>query len=367
MTNSSNIIISGGGTGGHLFPAIAIKDQLVKSNPKFNIHFVGSIYGIEYKTLPQNGLKHTLLPISGLQRQINFTSIYKNFLIPYRLIKSKFLIKNLFTELQPKLVIGTGGYASALPLMEGIKRNIPVIIQEQNAFPGITTRWFSKKADKVFIAFKEAQNFIEKKCILSGNPVRDGIDKGDREKGFNNFSLNNNMKTILIFGGSQGSLFINQKINKIIKDLSQQKIQFIWQTGSKHYEKFKEFETNTVKILPFIENMANAYAISDLVICRSGAITCSELTYCGKPSILIPLKNSAGNHQLKNAESLSSKGAALTIEESSFSKIEFKKIIKNLVHSESKLKKMNANSIKLKYSNAATQISNYALSLIKNV
>ena len=367
MPNEINIIISGGGTGGHLFPAIAISDQLLKSNPKFNVHFVGSIYGIEKKTLPRNKLNYTLLPISGFQRQINLKSIYKNFMLPYRLIKSKLLIKNLFKELKPKLVIGTGGYASALPLMEGIQRGIPLIIQEQNAFPGITTRWFSRKADKVFIAFKEAQNHIDKKCILTGNPVRSNIDKGNREQGLKSFSFKNNIKTVLIFGGSQGSLFLNKIISKIIESLCIHEIQFLWQTGQNHYQEFKKFENKIVKVLPFIDNMANAYAVSDLVISRSGAITCSEIAHCGKPSILFPLKNSAGNHQLKNAKSLSKVGAALVIEEDTVNEEKLKNLIKNLIKSESKLKKMSANSIRLRYPNAASHISNSALELLKNV
>ena len=265
------------------------------------------------------------------------------------------------------MVIGTGGYASALPLREGIKRNIPVIIQEQNAFPGITTRWFSNKADKVFIAFKEAQNFIEKKCILIGNPVRVEIDKGISKEGFKKFSLSGKKKTILIFGGSQGSLFINEIISKIINSLSKQNIQFLWQTGPNHFKKFMKFENEHIKVLPYIDNMANAYSVSDLVICRSGAITCSELAYCRKPSILIPLKSSAGNHQLKNAKSLSENGAAVMVEERAFDESGFVELIKNVINSEKKLKKMASNCKKLRHSDAVNKISKSALELIGNV
>lgn len=364
MPDNLNIIISGGGTGGHLYPAIAIRDQILKDDPRLNIHFVGSDYGIEKKTFAQKGYQHTLLPIRGFQRQFNFSSLYKNSFLPYKLIKSNFMIKKLYSELKPKLVIGTGGYASAIPLREGIKRNIPVIIQEQNAFPGITTRWFSNKASKVFIAFKEAQDFIEKKCILIGNPVRNDINKGDPQKGFQKFSLCEERKTVLIFGGSQGSLFINEIISKIIYPLSKFNIQFLWQTGPMHFKKFKKFENDMVKVLPYIDNMANAYAVSDLVVCRSGAITCSELTYCGKPSILLPLKGSAGNHQLKNAKSLSKNGAAIMIEEVLVSESKLKKLIINIINSEVKLKKMSLNCKKLRYPDAVTKISKSALELI---
>ena len=367
MRDNLNIIISGGGTGGHLYPAIAIRDQIVKDEPKLNVHFVGSDYGIEKETLPQKGFKHTLLPVRGFQRQLNFSSFCKNSTLPYKLIKSNFIVKKLYSELKPKLVIGTGGYASALPLREGIKRNIPVIIQEQNAFPGITTRWFSNKADKVFIAFKEAQNFIEKKCILIGNPVRVEIDKGISKEGFKKFSLSGKKKTILIFGGSQGSLFINEIISKIINSLSKQNIQFLWQTGPNHFKKFMKFENEHIKVLPYIDNMANAYSVSDLVICRSGAITCSELAYCRKPSILIPLKSSAGNHQLKNAKSLSENGAAVMVEERAFDESGFVELIKNVINSEKKLKKMASNCKKLRHSDAVNKISKSALELIGNV
>ena len=367
MNQSTNIIISGGGTGGHLFPALALGDEILKIDSKINIHYVGSLYGIEKDTLPNKNLTHTLLPISGLNRQISFTSIWKNLVLPYRIIKSKRVVKKLFNLISPKLVIGTGGYASALPLSEGIKRKIPTIIQEQNAFPGITTRWFSNNVSKIFIAFNEAQEFIDKKCILSGNPVRTELNKGSRNNSLKKFSLNGNKKIILIFGGSQGSLYLNNITRKILDDLYNLDIQLIWQTGPKLYQNYKDHQNDLVKVIPFIDNMADAYAASDLVISRSGAITCSEITYCGKPSILFPFKASAGDHQTKNAESLSKKGAAIVFKENEIDDVDLIHTIKNLMSSNDKLEQMSNASLKLSLPNAVKQISLEAIRLIQNV
>jgi len=361
------VVIAGGGTGGHLFPAIALGEEITKIKTNLKIHYIGSIYGIEKNVLPKRNLTHTLLPITGLQRNLSFTSAYKNFLLPFRIIKSKNEIKKLFQSINPGLIIGTGGYASAIPLNEGVKRSIPIVIQEQNAFPGITTRMFSSKAAKTFIAFKEAQKFINSKCILRGNPIRESINNGSREDGLKSFDLNTEKLTLLIFGGSQGSYFINSIVKMAINELKKLNIQIIWQTGPLHYNDFSNYECETVKVVPFIENMADAYAVSDLVIARSGAITCSELTYCGKPSILFPFKAAAGDHQSKNAMALSRKGAALVLDEKKNNKNDLIDAISNIILSNETLKKMKSSSLSMSSPNSAYKIAEEALSVMQNV
>jgi len=366
MDRSMNIIISGGGTGGHLYPALAIGDEIMFRHPLANIHYVGSKFGIEKEVLPVKNVNHSLLSIRGFQRSLNLGSIGKNLLLPGRLIASIGKIKSLFDSLQPDLVIGTGGYACALPLREAFRIGLPTLIQEQNSYPGVTTRWFADKADKVCIAFEEAQSYIKKKCILAGNPVRKEIRLGNREIGLSQFGFSPDKKTLFLFGGSQGSLALNQAMDQMIQSFSISDTQVIWQTGKTHYGHYRHHENELCKVRPFIEDMANAYAASDLVLSRSGAITCSELTVCGKPSILIPFPAAAADHQTKNALSLAEHGAASLIPENDLIPEHTANLIQNMLDQETQLKEMAAASLKLGKPNATSEIVNHAMELIQS-
>ena len=364
MYKPINIIISGGGTGGHLFPALAIGDELQIQRPDIFIHYIGSKFGIEKEVLPIKNVQHSLLPIRGFQRRFNLKSLGKNILLPIRIISSLSKTRKLFNQIKPQLVIGTGGYASALPLRESIRRSIPTLIQEQNSFPGITTRWFSKGASKICIAFEESQAMIKNKCILTGNPIRHDINTGVRELGLKRYGFEKNKKTLLLFGGSQGSLALNQMMDKIVTNLSISSTQVIWQTGKKFFDNYKHNESDSVRVEPFINNMADAYAASDLVISRAGAITCSELTVCGKPSILIPYPSAAGNHQEKNANALADNGAAIIINEDQIISQDLALLIKNLLNNNKKLNDMADFSKKLGKPDATAIIVKQALRLL---
>ena len=359
-----NIIISGGGTGGHLYPALAIGDEISVRYPQANIHYVGSTFGIEKEVLPVKNVNHSLLPIRGFQRSLNLESMGKNLLLPGRLISSIGIIKSLFDSIQPDLVIGTGGYACALPLREATRNGIPTLIQEQNSYPGLTTRWFANKADKVCIAFEEAQSYIKKKCILAGNPVRKEIRFGNKDMGLSQFEFSPDKKTLFLFGGSQGSLALNQAMDRMIQSFSISNTQVIWQTGKSHYTNYRHHENELCKVRPFIDDMANAYAASDLVLSRSGAITCSELTVCGKPSILIPFPAAAADHQTKNAEALAEHGAATLIAENDLIPEHTANLIQNMLDQEIQLKEMADASLKLGKPNATSEIVNHAMELI---
>ena len=337
------ILITGGGTGGHLFPALAIGEEIKRRNKKAKIHYVGSLFGLESKVYPIKDVIHTLIPIRGFQRNFNLKSIIKNLFLPFNIILSIFKIRSLINKFSPQIIIGTGGYASAIPIFIGSKINPPpyIVLQEQNSFPGLTNRFFSNKAKYIYTAFSEADKFLNSKTILMGNPIRNGIELGNYNNALNFYKFKKNRKTIFLFGGSQGSSFLNILIKKIIPKLSTLNIQILWQTGDKEYLKYKKNNTTTTKVIPFIHNMADAYSISDLIICRSGALTLSEITICGKPSILIPLPNSAANHQLKNAQVLEKKGAALIMEEKKIKSNVFYNIILNLLKNNKKLKKMS--------------------------
>ena len=341
--HSQRIIIAGGGTGGHLFPAIAIGEEIKDRFPNAEIHFIGSKFGLESKVFPVKDLLHTLLPISGLQRSFNISNILKNITLPFKIFKSLFKVNSLYKEFKPSLVIGTGGYASAIPLMVAQLKNpkITIILQEQNSFPGLTTRWFSKNADLICSSFDISKEINNERIVTTGNPIRNNIINGDKKLAINEFQLSIKKRTIFIFGGSQGSRFLNDSLSKIIKKINFKNIQILWQTGDKDYQKYKNLSNKNLRVVPFINDMASAYSLSDLVVCRSGALTLSEITACGKPSILIPFAAAAGNHQFKNAETLSKKGASILIEEKDLNSKTLLLNINNLINNEDRLKSMS--------------------------
>ena len=341
--DKTKIIIAGGGTGGHLFPAIAIGEEIKERIPDAEIHFIGSTFGLESKVFPVKDLIHTLLPIRGLQRSINIRNILKNLFLPFRIIRCLIKVSSIYKDFKPRLVIGTGGYASAVPLFVAVTQNpkIPIILQEQNSFPGITTRWFAKKSSLICSAFNVFKDVPDNEVILTGNPIRSTILNGKKEIAIKDFNLSENKKTLFIFGGSQGSRFLNDSLLKIVRKINFKNIQIIWQTGDKDFRKYKSLINKNLKIVPFINDMASAYALSDLVVCRSGALTLSELTACGKPSILIPFAAAAGNHQLKNAIALEKNKAAVIIEEKDLSTQILLSTINNLINNDATLKKMS--------------------------
>ncbi len=369
ILDNYKIIIAGGGTGGHLFPAIAIGEEIKERLPNAQIHFVGSVFGLEAKVYPVKDLLHTLLPIRGLQRGFNIDSLLKNLILPIRLIKSLFRVRQLFIDFSPNLVIGTGGYASAMPLLIATRQNpsVPIVLQEQNSYPGLTTKWFSKKASLICLAFNIYNNKSNEKVILTGNPIRNNIFNGDKLLAIKQYGLVENKKTIFIFGGSQGSAFLNKSIASVVNNFNHNSIQILWQTGDKEYQIYKKYIKESIKIVPFINDMANAYALSDLVICRSGALTLSEITICGKPSILIPFAAAAGNHQLKNAKTLFDAGAGIIIEEKNLNSNNLLNTINKLLTDKEKLNRMSIAAKNLGSPNATQTIVDNIMKVRINV
>jgi len=352
------ILIAGGGTGGHLFPALAIGEEIHRRDPNAKIHYVGSTFGLEAKVFPVKDVWHTLLPIRGFQRGITILGFSRNLLLPFRIIRSLVKTSKLLNEFIPQVVIGTGGYASALPLYVASKKKkaFPIILQEQNSFPGITTRLFSDKAKKICVAFNDSQKENDNKTVLTGNPVRKGIENGNRNRGLKNFRFKENKKIIFLFGGSQGSAYLNKMMNKIVPNISNAGIQVIWQTGELEYNRYKMMNSDSVRVVPFVNNMDDAYAVSDLLICRSGALTLAEITVCGKPSILVPFPHAAGNHQTKNAKVLVDAGAAHMFLEKSLNSTDMLHAIMNLIHDKKELNKMGLASKGLGRPNATREI-----------
>ena len=360
------ILIAGGGTGGHLFPALAIGEEIHRRDPDAEIHYVGSIFGLEAKVFPVKDVWHTLLPIRGFQRGISVTSISRNLLLPFRIIRSLFKTRILLSEFIPQIVVGTGGYASALPLYIASKKNktLPIILQEQNSFPGITTRLFADKAKRICVGFNESEKNLDSKTVLTGNPIRKGIENGNRIKGLKKFSFKENNKTIFLFGGSQGSSYLNKMMSQIVSNIASAGIQIIWQTGDLEYRKYKKMNSSSICIVPFVNNMDDAYAISDLLICRSGALTLAEITVCGKPSILIPYPYAAGDHQTKNAQALVNAGAARILFEKSLKSKDLLHTIMNLIHNKNELHKMGLASRGLGRPDATHEIVNHIFKVL---
>lgn len=309
------IIISGGGTGGHIFPAIAIAHALVKRLGEVDILFVGAKGRMEMERVPRAGFKIIGLWISGLQRRLTV----KNLLFPFKLIFSLLKAGFIINRFNPDVVIGVGGYASGPTLKMALRKKIPTLIQEQNSFPGITNRLLAKHVDSICVAYDQmSKYFPEQKIIKTGNPVRpELVDVSDVEtEAGKKFNLDKR-PVILVVGGSQGAYTINQNIERLLPEFKKNDLQLIWQTGKLFYDraKIKANAYDQVKVFEFIDRMDLAYAAADIVISRAGAIAISELCLVKKPVIFIPLPSAAEDHQTKNAQALVEKNAALMIKE----------------------------------------------------
>ena len=322
------IVISGGGTGGHIYPAIAIAKKILEKNKDSKILFVGAKGRMEMEKIPEEGFSIIGLEVVGIQRSLSLKSIFKNLKFPFLLLKSLKNAKKILEDFKPDVVVGVGGYASGPTLRMAHSLNIPTLIQEQNSYAGLTNKWLSKKANKICVAYENmSQFFDESKLILTGNPVRKDIEnlnsKVDEAKKY--FNVLKSEKVILVLGGSLGAKSINEGIIKSISILNDQPVKLIWQVGKRYFNKINDQLTqiNMINIhpLPFIKRMDLAYAVSDIVISRAGALSISELTLAGIPSILVPSPNVSEDHQTKNAMSLVSKSAAILVKDDQTEKL----------------------------------------------
>jgi UDP-N-acetylglucosamine--N-acetylmuramyl-(pentapeptide) pyrophosphoryl-undecaprenol N-acetylglucosamine transferase len=311
-----NIVISGGGTGGHIFPALSIANELRRRYPDVKILFVGATGRMEMEKVPANGYEIIGLPVIGLPRKPGLQLI--RFLI--RLWQSNKKAKKIIADFKPDVAVGVGGYASGPLLRAAIKAGVPSLIQEQNSYAGITNKLLSKKVDRICVAYEHMEKFFpEKKIVLTGNPVRENLSSAntDSKEAFSFFGIDPQKKVILIIGGSLGARSINDAVLSNLWQIRESGIQVVWQTGSLYFERIKgELGSNkpeNLQVHMFITRMDFAYAIADLVISRAGAGTISELCVAGKASILIPSPNVAEDHQTKNARALADKGAAILI------------------------------------------------------
>ena len=356
-------IISGGGTGGHIYPAIAIANELKSRFPKAEFLFVGAQDKMEMQKVPQAGYAIKGLWIAGLQRKLTL----QNLLFPVKLISSLWKSRAIIKSFKPNVVIGTGGFASGPLLQMANSLNIPTLIQEQNSYPGITNKLLSKKANKICVAYENLDRFfLNDKMILTGNPVRQDLISIDskRAEAIKYFNLDPAKKTLLILGGSLGARRVNQLIEKELDFFASQNVQIIWQCGKFYLDEYKKYDSNNVQVLAFIDRMDLVYAAADFVISRAGASSVSELSIVGKPVLFIPSPNVAEDHQTKNAKSIVDKKGALMIKESELDE-NFSSVFSDLVTNENLQKQLSENIKKLAKVNATNDIVDEIVKLIK--
>ena len=362
--SSPRVLIAAGGTGGHVYPAIAIADALKEAKPDTEILFVGTKDHIEWEAVPKAGYDIKSIWISGFHRRFTL----KNILFPVKLGSSIVQSWGIISQFEPDAVISCGGFASGPVGWVAAKKDIPLLLQEQNSFPGVTTRLLARYAKKIFTAFKNADKHLPtEKTELAGNPTRKNLTEADREQAYSEFNFTKEKNTLLVLGGSGGAKTINEAMASNIKKLHNDfDLQIIWQCGSRYFDelhmRLHTDDYENLRLVDFLHNMPEAYAVADLVISRAGALSCSELALTGKPSILIPSPNVAGDHQTQNARSMVEEGAAELLEDNE-AEDTISQLVEQLVFDQQNLNKMQQAALKLARPDAAKVIAKEVLEI----
>ncbi|MDX9811896.1 MAG: undecaprenyldiphospho-muramoylpentapeptide beta-N-acetylglucosaminyltransferase [Bacteroidales bacterium] len=361
------IIISGGGTGGHIFPAISIANALKKVDPDIDILFVGAEGRMEMEKIPAHGYRIIGLPVAGINRK----NLMRNFSVVIRLIKSLAMARRIIKEFKPDVVVGVGGYASGPVLRQAGRMGIPTLIQEQNSYAGVTNKLLSEKASVICVAYEGMEKYFpSQKIVKTGNPVRQNFDDLEslREEALQYFGLDNSLPVILVLGGSLGAGSINNCLSDNIKVLRDCDCQWLWQTGKYYYTNVKSVVSSSfcgnIVVNGFVDRMDLAYAAADVIVSRAGAGTISELCLVGKPAILVPSSNVAEDHQTKNAAALADREAAIMIPDSLVGKRLIVEAVK-LVADREKRRTLSENIKKLAERDADVRIAGEVLKLIR--
>lgn len=364
MSDRFKVLIAAGGTGGHVFPAISIADALRDSELPIEVAFVGTRDKMEWIAVPRAGYKIFSIWISGFHRQLTL----KNLMFPFKLIRSILQSRSIINQFKPDLVISCGGYVAGPIGWVAARRKIPIIIQEQNSFPGVTNRLLAKNADIIFTAFQDADLHLpEGKTMLLGNPTRKSLLQQFGKSAFSRFNLNPEKPVLLILGGSGGARNINDAVKLHLDYLHNTLgLQILWQSGAKYFDEIRNSlatqQFPNLRLVDFIDHMPEAYAAASLVISRAGASSCAELLITGKPSILVPSPNVAGDHQTKNAKSMVASGAAECIEDDKLGR-DLPETVSKLIFDAEKLQTMSDAAKSLAHPDAAEKIADY---IIKN-
>jgi len=361
------IIISGGGTGGHIFPAIAIAHALKKANAQNEILFVGALGRMEMEKVPAAGYRIVGLPISGLQRKLTLS----NLLVPFKALSSLFKARTILKNFKPHVAVGVGGYASGPLLFAASQMHIPSLIQEQNSYAGMTNKVLSKRAQKICVAYEGMEKYFPAaKLILTGNPVRQDITdlEGKKAEALQHFGLDASKKTLLVIGGSLGARTVNESMEAGLKEIADGEVQVLWQTGKYYYSRavtaVEPYQNKGLRAFEFIQRMDLAYAAADVVVSRAGASSVSELCLAAKPSILVPSPNVAEDHQSKNATALVDRNAALLVKDSD-AKEWLVKVAMELIKDNARQATLQLNIAKLALPGSADRIAEEIYSLAK--
>ena len=364
-------LISGGGTGGHIFPAVSIANALRELDPSCEILFVGALGRMEMERVPQAGYSIIGLPVRGFDR----SKPWRNVRVLIDLLRSMWRARQIVRDFRPDVGIGVGGYASGAAMKVAAKMGVPILLQEQNGFAGVTNKLLKDDAKKICVAYEGMERFFPKeKLILTGNPVRQNLKNGNKEEAIKYFNqefgvnFSEERKTLLIIGGSLGAGTINQGIIAHLKELTESNIQLIWQTGKNYFESCQAAiteETTNIICTAFISQMPLAYALADLVISRAGASSISELCLLGKPSILVPSPNVAEDHQTHNAMALVRKDAAVLVKDIN-AKEQMVETALTLIQDDEQLRVLHDNILTLALPNSARYIAEEVIKLAKN-
>jgi UDP-N-acetylglucosamine--N-acetylmuramyl-(pentapeptide) pyrophosphoryl-undecaprenol N-acetylglucosamine transferase len=355
--NMKKYLISGGGTGGHIFPAVSIANELRRQDPDCEILFVGAEGRMEMERVPAAGYNIVGLKVEGLDRK----NLFRNIKVVWNLLRSMAKVRGIIRKFQPDVAVGVGGYASGAALKVAQQMGIPVVLQEQNSFAGVTNKMLAKGAQKICVAYTGMERFFPaEKIILTGNPVRQNLlAQINKQEAYEYFGLNPNKPTLMVMGGSLGARTINQAMIAGLERLKSSGIQVIWQTGKIYYQDalkaYEPYRCDEIKVTDFLSRMDYAYAVADLVVSRAGASSISELSLLGKPSILVPSPNVAEDHQTHNARALSDKGAAILVRDVEAVDVMVDTAL-NTISSAEKLQSLSDNVLKLAYPNSAEKI-----------
>jgi len=360
---SYKYIFAAGGTGGHLYPAVAVAEHIRDAQPESKILFVGTKNKIESRVVPKLGFDFKTIWISGFSRKLTL----KNLLFPIKLVVA--IVQSIFINLnfRSNVAVGAGAYLSGPIVWLASLFGSKIVLLEQNSYPGVTNRMLENKADKIHLGFEDSKKYFkdQSKLFVSGNPVRTTLEVMDKEEALSKYSLLIQKKTLLILGGSLGAENINEAVKENLQALTKENIQIIWQTGELYFDRYKDLQNENVKVLKFIDDMSAAYSASNLVLARAGATTIAEVAYLGLPVIFVPSKNVAANHQFENAKSIVDNDAGLLIEDDELI-YKMKDLVIKTINDVSKLKSLRTNMKKFSKPNAVKVIAEDIMELAKS-
>ncbi|MCX7797870.1 MAG: undecaprenyldiphospho-muramoylpentapeptide beta-N-acetylglucosaminyltransferase [Melioribacter sp.] len=340
MKTIYRFIFAGGGTGGHLYPAIAVAERVRALKPEAEILFVGTKNKIEAQVVPEHNFNFSTILISGFSRKFSFN----NLLFPIKLFIGTIQSLIINMKFKPRVAIGTGAYISGPVIWTASLMGSKIVLLEQNSYPGLTNRLLEKKADEIHLTYEESKKYFreKQKLYVTGNPVRINLKLIDKQEALKKFNLSYSKKTLLVLGGSLGAKSINNVVANFIEEVIKNDIQIIWQTGVKYFDEYKKYQKEGIRILPFISDMQAAYSACDLVLARAGATTIAEISSIGLPVIFVPSTNVAANHQYLNAKVLTENNAAILIEDNNLQNEFLPKVIE-IINDEEKLTTLKKN------------------------